>query len=287
MHAKGGSRRVRRPEPPHATRPHPRGLGGNTMKTDRTPTPRRRAAPAPLRPLALCGAAALSLVLSSPAASAQTRGLDALPADREGAWRGGYDPTADNRFNRRLATLPPAGTPWLVTRTPPAVGSGRVWAGPAVLGGLPPQPDIRWPDLGPQAFGREATAADLVFARVDTTVVAFSPWVRFLDDGNERLELARQQWLREQGYTGGVRTFVNPRTLAQPAPAAAARAMPEPSAVIRRPIDVPATRSREQVRFSLPPGVNEATRARLEASGRLIDPAAQGRAHADAHRPTR
>ncbi|MDX2132648.1 MAG: hypothetical protein SFY69_11420 [Planctomycetota bacterium] len=48
-----------------------------------------------------------------------------------------------------------------------------------------------------------------VYARVGELTIGISPWQRWNDESFPMHEAARQQWLKEQGYTGGVRTFVN------------------------------------------------------------------------------
>lgn len=140
--------------------------------------------------------------------------------------------------NGALVTPPPED----VTRvyTPGASDySGRLW--------FPSDPkDIRarraWRhNPGKPAFGAAGPERERAKVRVGHLVVSVSPWERIEEQGLENLERGRQQWLAERGYTGGVRTFVNPaRTRAilrqaDPAgePQAASPALPDPSATIR------------------------------------------------------
>lgn len=65
--------------------------------------------------------------------------------------------------------------------------------------------------LGADKYGAaEHLRDELVYVRVDHTVIAISPWEQFTEQGHQTLERARIQWLREQGLVGGVRTHVNP-----------------------------------------------------------------------------
>lgn len=61
-----------------------------------------------------------------------------------------------------------------------------------------------------------------------------------------KLEQARTNWLRDNGYYG-VRVFTNEHAGAD-SQEQAAKSLPEPSAVIERPADMPRTKSREQVK---------------------------------------
>ena len=65
--------------------------------------------------------------------------------------------------------------------------------------------------LGAAKYGApEELADELVYVRIDHTVIAISPWEQFTAQGHQKLERARVQWLREKGLVGGVRTHVNP-----------------------------------------------------------------------------
>lgn len=94
---------------------------------------------------------------------------------------------------------------------------------------------------GKVAYGAAGPECEVVRLRANTLVVEISPWERVEEEGLERWEAARQQWLAERGYTGGVRTFVNPKRTraiaAQMTETAAAcepaQGTPHPSATIR------------------------------------------------------
>lgn len=65
--------------------------------------------------------------------------------------------------------------------------------------------------LGASKYGApEHLRDELVYVRVNHTVIAISPWEQFTEQGHQTLERARNQWLREQGLVGGVRTHINP-----------------------------------------------------------------------------
>lgn len=193
---------------------------------------------------------------------------------------------------RPLATLPPAKMSWYHTRETPGVGNGRLWEGAVVT--RTPGVRIEWPGPGPERYGAPNDDRSLVHARVGRAVVSFSPWVTLrpapygstvnVDDplpaawytrparvssgfsnpvqqrAIDELRHARNYWLREQGYVGGVRTFTNP---VRSEGGERSGALPEPAGWFRVPADVPRTRSREQVRYSLPPGMDPAAAAAL------------------------
>jgi len=86
--------------------------------------------------------------------------------------------------------------------------NGRLWIGTVTVG--PHDHDYAADDgnPGPTAYGA-VDQDQRVLARIGTEVVGFSPWGSFSGNGLHRYETARQEWLKEQGYVGGVRTFVN------------------------------------------------------------------------------
>ncbi|TVQ62707.1 MAG: hypothetical protein EA378_05100 [Phycisphaerales bacterium] len=90
--------------------------------------------------------------------------------------------------------------------------SGRLWVGRDFIGGAErPLPLLRR-EPGPTAYGAPSADLRLIRARINNSVVGINPWARIHGIGSlETLESARNQWLKENGYTGGVRTFVNPR----------------------------------------------------------------------------
>jgi len=87
------------------------------------------------------------------------------------------------------------------------------------------------------------------------------------DRAAEELRALRNAWLRERGLVGGIRTFRNPLS------SEAGEQNPtrvEPAAWFTRPPELPRTRSREQVRISLPPGLDARGFDRLIAAA--VDP---------------
>lgn len=138
--------------------------------------------------------------------------------------------------------------------------NGRVWVSRAFTN----TPDRTWDvdarEPGTAYYGAVPGESSRVYARVDQLVVSYSPWQRLGREGQARLEQARNDWLQERGYTGGVRTFINDhalrRAMAEHARASAAtpaaqveeRREIRPRAVIELAPDVPRFRSRMQVR---------------------------------------
>lgn len=194
--------------------------------------------------------------------------------------------------HRPLATLPPAATPWHHTNEAPSVGNGRLFRGGVVT--RTPEPVIDWPGPGPERYGAANDDNSLIHARVGRAVLSFSPWMTYQHADTGRLDLrrrgggawsrrparvsqgfsspaveralgdirhARNIWLRERGYVGGVRTFKNPVR----ASADRSSATPEPAGWFRRPAEFPRTRSTEHVRLSLPPGMDPAAASRLRS----------------------
>lgn len=145
---------------------------------------------------------------------------------------------------------------------------------------------VDWGAPGPTYFCASDKQAPLAFVKVGTQVIAVSPWVGLDEESFPTHERGRQQWLRERGYTGGVRTHVNPAVLRdmlhaeRPKHAPASRrerAEPakeiEPSATIRlrRPMQEAPTRERDvraepETRFSWPDSAKATTVARTEKS---------------------
>jgi hypothetical protein len=158
----------------------------------------------------------------------------------------------DRDPGRLLATRPPARLDWHHTRHAPAIGNGRLWLGEPVV--RVPRAVAPRSGRGPDAFGLPADLDAFAFAKVGTEVLAFEPWERFGRDGFGTLDKARAVWLRERGLTGGVRSFVNPvRGAEEGRPSGSSI---EPSGSFRRPTVLPRTKPIEQVRYSLPPGMD-------------------------------
>jgi hypothetical protein len=176
-------------------------------------------------------------------------------------WRGRRIWRADTDPSRLLATPPPEATPWHHTRIAPEVGNGRLWSTRVFT--REPRAIAPRRGRGPGAFGAPAGAPGLVFAKIGTEVLAFEAWEMFGTEGFGTLDAARAAWLEEQGYTGGVRTFVNPSRASE-------RELPseeiEPAGWFRRPAVLPRTRPVESVRFSVPPGMDPRLAAALGRS---------------------
>jgi hypothetical protein len=159
--------------------------------------------------------------------------------------------------------------------------NGRLYRGVPIIGGL---------DVGPKndlaRAAAEYGAADQADLRVQsdveglfryhpTTTVEFSPWTTVMTQKNSpasdpfsrahekvsrRAEEARQQWLKDNNYVGGVRSFVNDAELyAVPAEPKKTQ-LPEPRGVIELSPEVPAFRSRMHVMVTVhtPPAMKTA-----------------------------
>ncbi len=103
-----------------------------------------------------------------------------------------------------------------------------------------------WNSPGPSAYGAPENSQAVVYVRVGQVVVSINAFER--QEGFERrhLEHARQEWLKEHGYVGGVRTFRNDHKPAKSADAGE-RKVPEPRATIELSPEVTRFRSRMQV----------------------------------------
>lgn len=103
-----------------------------------------------------------------------------------------------------------------------------------------------WRTPGPAAYGASENSQAVVYVRVGQVIVTINPWER--QEGFERrhLEQARQEWLKEHGYVGGVRTFTNGSVGTKTADASD-RTLPQPRATIQLSPEVTRFRSRMQV----------------------------------------
>jgi hypothetical protein len=173
--------------------------------------------------------------------------------------------------------------------------NGMVWASRPIIGGTQgPYPD-GYGHYSEQygAFGNENAA---VYVRVGGLVVAVNAFEPIPQNGMRRFEEARNFWLKENGYVGGVRTFVND-AYAPKAEAAApagetttvsAKTKIEPRATIQLPADMPRRSNRLRVdagsngavaiaklehgwaRVSWPEGAPADAVARTQANGGMI-----------------
>ncbi|MEM9065041.1 MAG: hypothetical protein AAGB51_06075 [Planctomycetota bacterium] len=116
-----------------------------------------------------------------------------------------------------IATVPQYRTDTVqtVTRYGSSLGRARLWEQRGYVSGINLRPLREWPGPGPARYGAsEEDLYSMVYARVGGVLVEFSPWVRQSRMNSagvqDRLEQVRIQWLRRNGFTGGVRTVVNP-----------------------------------------------------------------------------
>lgn len=145
--------------------------------------------------------------------------------------------------------------------------NGRLYKGSVIIGGVAvgPETDLAHAAAGYGALGEENSRvqADVqgLFHFHPTTTVEFSPWTPVPDQrtsdttdpysrGYEKMahraEEARQQWLKDNNYVGGVRTFINDAEL-YPVPPEKKTELPKPRGIIELAPDVPAFKSRMHV----------------------------------------
>ena len=148
--------------------------------------------------------------------------------------------------------------------------NGKEWHGESIVGGRTQWP-AAWRDPGPAAYGAIGAEDAVVYARVGEVVVAFSPWEH---PGNARLEYARQAWLKENGYVGGVRTFVNDTLKRAEAVASAEPAAKKheivPRAIITVPIDIPRFKGHQEVKSDDKSTIHVATKPEAKADAKAI-----------------
>jgi len=90
--------------------------------------------------------------------------------------------------------------------------NGRLWHSRYPIGSRTPIPEQIYADRGAAWYGAPPAAEDeVIFVRNNTQVIALRPWSPLQEDGFDGWEIARNRWLREQGYVLTVRTHVNPR----------------------------------------------------------------------------
>lgn len=125
--------------------------------------------------------------------------------------------------------------------------NGLIWLGERFIGGEPDQVVLDWGSPGPTAYGASQFDAQRVYVHVGHVRFSISPWSHIGGDSLGYLENARNQWLKENGYVGGVRTFVNDLYLDGEHGGRHASREIKPRAVIELPDDMPRFRSRERV----------------------------------------
>jgi hypothetical protein len=163
-----------------------------------------------------------------------------------------YSPPMASEGARPIASAPayPAGMADDVRR--PGY-NGRLYVTRPILGAL--QDDFQHTQPRPELdqYGAYLTPCASVPARAGHLVVSVSPWHQWERPGHTRYEHARQFWLEENNYTGGVRTHVNDyylwRDILQPREPGhvAAPAQLEPAAIIELSPDAPRHRNRLRV----------------------------------------
>lgn len=134
--------------------------------------------------------------------------------------------------------------------------NGRQWSSRPVVGGTQGPYPTGCSSWSSQygAFGNENAT---VYVRVGGQVIGINAFEPITKNGLRRLEEARNFWLRENGYTGGVRTFTNdafaaPKTEAQVNPDPSREVVRvngkiEPRASFQLPEDMPRRRNRLRV----------------------------------------
>jgi hypothetical protein len=98
-------------------------------------------------------------------------------------------------------------------RDPDVGATGRPWISQPIMN----EAGVHGPRLEdrtceePGAFRYGAPGDDLrtAYVRVNTLTIGISPWQRIEPRGLKHLENARNRWLADRGYTGGVRTIRN------------------------------------------------------------------------------
>jgi hypothetical protein len=132
--------------------------------------------------------------------------------------------------------------------------NGKAWSGETFIGGVD-----TWAmdtgEPGADAYGARGHEGAVANIRVGPYVVGVNPFEEIRAEGKEiprhilsAMEDARNEWLRDHGYVGGVRSFTNDTNGMQPKQAIDLT----PKAVIPAPTDLPRTRSRMEVRSAAP-----------------------------------
>lgn len=123
----------------------------------------------------------------------------------------------------------PANRPVGVDRS----AGGKLWHARYPVGSRTPIPEQVYPGPGPASYGAPAEMADrVIFVDVNHVPIAINPWRTYGQDGFKEFRLARNYWLRENGYVQKVRTHVNPR-YHQQSEGMYSHGLPTPRATIR------------------------------------------------------
>lgn len=157
------------------------------------------------------------------------------------------DPTNNPGFS-----VPGSGTRSLATPAPHYV-NGRLWVGRPIIGNVESVHAHSHENPGAAAYGA-VDDGQRVYALIGDLAIGISPWQRWENESYPRFEAARDQWLAENGYTGGVRTFVNDANYVRTIDADGDWSQPRmqrreirPRGVIELPADMPRYRSRMRV----------------------------------------
>lgn len=146
--------------------------------------------------------------------------------------------------------------------------NGRLWIGRPIIGGVATDYPLGWSDPGPAAYGAGEYDFPLAYVKVNTETVGVTPWEGIYEGGLSTLEHGRQEWLEEQGYVGGVRTFINDAVLLGVMQQHAAKDI-QPRATFEWPIDQPRFKHRQQVEHNEQGGTPAIT---LQAGDRVSWP---------------
>lgn len=155
--------------------------------------------------------------------------------------------------------------------------NGRLWIGDINIGPVNQSWPMAFGDPGPASYGAAGHEFDRVYAKIGHTAVGISPWVAFNAEGLHDFEYARNTWLAERGFVGGVRTFVNDlylgEWLGESTTHAKMGSKIQPRGTIQLPEDMPRFKSREQV-------MHEAGTVSKVAIGKVSLPPIAGKAMA-------
>lgn len=141
--------------------------------------------------------------------------------------------------------------------------NGRLWISRPIIGGMQ-GPYATEESLLAERYGGYGHDDAVVYARVGSLAVGISAFESIPQNGLRRFEQARNFWLQEEGYVGGVRTFVNDAYVWRKAdgePRVESKGAVEPLATIKVPDDMPRRKS-NRLRV-------DATRSGAEAIVRL------------------